>query len=181
MALKNRGNYNYRPDGAGKAAARFVGIFHMVFGIFFAMMGLSVLPVVGLFALPFILAGGFFAWNGWRVASLKAPEMTTVRGEERQFASSLKFNPPARPDRSGARSGASVSRPSGTAKKKSAPVQEQRPVFRRRDPEPEELTHDHIRPMGDTVESQLEQLRTLKEAGLYTEEEYREKRRSILK
>ena len=34
--------------------------------------------------------------------------------------------------------------------------------------------------MGDTKESRLEQLKTLKDAGLYTEEEYRQKRAEIL-
>ena len=49
-----------------------------------------------------------------------------------------------------------------------------------RDAAPEEETHDHIRSMARTPEGRLEQLKTLKDAGLYTEEEYRQKRAEIL-
>ena len=44
----------------------------------------------------------------------------------------------------------------------------------------EEENHDHIRSMACTPEGRLEQLKTLKDAGLYTDEEYRQKRAEIL-
>lgn len=46
---------------------------------------------------------------------------------------------------------------------------------------PEEITHDHIRSTAPGPQKRLEQLKTLLDAGLITEEEYQEKRREILK
>ena len=50
------------------------------------------------------------------------------------------------------------------------------PVFRTDSPD-----HEHITPSGLDPKSRLEQLETLKEAGLITREEYDQKRREILK
>lgn len=46
---------------------------------------------------------------------------------------------------------------------------------------PEEVTHDHIRSTALGPQKRLEQLETLRDAGLLTEEEYREKRGEILR
>ncbi len=46
---------------------------------------------------------------------------------------------------------------------------------------PEELNHEHIKASGLSPQKRLEQLETLKEAGLITEEEYRDKRKDILR
>ena len=54
------------------------------------------------------------------------------------------------------------------------------PVPVRRTMAPEEVTHEHIRATGIGKEKQLEQLEVLRGAGLYTEEEYREKKQKIL-
>ncbi len=45
---------------------------------------------------------------------------------------------------------------------------------------PEEETHDHIPSTAPSPQKRMEQLETLKDAGLSTEEEYREKRKEIL-
>ena len=171
---QNRQKYTPKPTGTDKAVVRGVGIFHMIFGAVFALVGLSVLPVVGVFALPFILGGVFFAVNGYRVASFKAGGLKKTMGEKDEpedYPSALKFDPPVRPRR-----------PAGTKPAVSQAVRTMGTAAARysRDAAPEEETHDHIRPMGDTKESRLEQLKTLKEAGLYTEEEYRRKRAEIL-
>ena len=50
----------------------------------------------------------------------------------------------------------------------------------RRTMAPEEVTHEHIRATGIGKEKQLEQLEVLRGAGLYSEEEYKEKRKEIL-
>ncbi len=46
---------------------------------------------------------------------------------------------------------------------------------------PEEVTHDHIPSTALGPQQRLEQLETLKEAGLLSDEEYREKRKDILR
>ncbi len=45
---------------------------------------------------------------------------------------------------------------------------------------PEEVTHDHIPSTALDAKGRLEQLETLKDAGLLTDEEYRAKRKDIL-
>ncbi len=45
---------------------------------------------------------------------------------------------------------------------------------------PEEVTHDHIPSTALDAKGRLEQLETLKDAGLLSEEEYRAKRKDIL-
>ena len=77
---QNRQRYTPQPTKTDKAVVRGVGIFHMIFGTIFALVGLSVLPVVGLFALPFVLGGIFFAVNGWRVATFKAGNLKKTMG-----------------------------------------------------------------------------------------------------
>lgn len=47
-------------------------------------------------------------------------------------------------------------------------------------PEPEENQHNHIKSTALDTDRRLEQLKTLRDAGLYTEEEYLEERRKIL-
>ena len=176
---QNRQRYTPQPTKTDKAVVRGVGIFHMIFGTIFALVGLSVLPVVGLFALPFVLGGIFFAVNGWRVATFKAGNLKKTMGEDdnpEDYPSALKFNPPVRPQRP-----AGSARPAGAKPAVSQAVRNVRTAAAQysRDAAPEE-THDHIRAMGDTKESRLEQLKALKDAGLYTEEEYRQKRAEIL-
>lgn len=169
---QNRQRYPQQTDKTGKAVVRMVGVVHMIFGTVFALVGLSIFPAVGLFALPFILGGAFFAVNGYRVAAMKVGAMKRAAGEDddpTHYSSELKFNPPVRPSqpRKTAASGAvrQTVRTAAASRPAAAPRKEE---------------HDHIRPMGDTKESQLEQLKTLKDAGLYTEEEYRQKRAEIL-
>ena len=48
-------------------------------------------------------------------------------------------------------------------------------------PSPAREDHDHISSTALTTKERLEQLQTLKEAGLLTDEEYRNKREEILK
>ena len=177
---QNRQRYTPQPTKTDKAVVRGVGVFHMIFGTIFALVGLSVLPVVGLFALPFILAGGFFAVNGWRVATFKAGNLKKTMGagdDPEDYPSALKFDPPVRPQRP-----AAPPRPAQTRREARPAVSQAARTVRAaaekysRDAAPEEETHDHIRSMARTPEGRLEQLKTLKDAGLYTEEEYRQKR-----
>ena len=172
---QNRQRYTPQPTKTDKAVVRGVGIFHMIFGTIFALVGLSVLPVVGLFALPFVLGGIFFAVNGWRVATFRAGNLKKTMGagdDPEDYPSALKFDPPVRPQRPAAPPRPAVSQAARTVRAAAEKYS--------RDAAPEEETHDHIRSMARTPEGRLEQLKTLKDAGLYTEEEYRQKRAEIL-
>ena len=62
------------------------------------------------------------------------------------------------------------------AGKTSRPSKPPRPVFR-----PESSDHEHITVSDQGTEARLEQLEVLKNAGLLTEEEYREKRKETLR
>ena len=181
---QNRQRYTPQPTKTDKAEVRGVGIFHMIFGTIFALVGLSVLPVVGLFALPFVLGGIFFAVNGWRVATFRAGTLKKTMGagdDPEDYPSALKFDPPVRPQRP-----AAPPRPAQTRREARPAVSQAARTVRAaaekysRDAAPEEENHDHIRSMARTPEGRLEQLKTLKDAGLYTEEEYRQKRAEIL-
>ena len=51
----------------------------------------------------------------------------------------------------------------------------------RRTYQPAGEEHDHIRSVALSPQRKLEQLETLRDAGLLTDEEYREKKRKIMK
>ena len=181
---QNRQRYTPQPTKTDTAVVKGVGIFHMSLGTVFALGGLSTLPVLGLFGLPSLLGGIFFAVNGWRVATFRAGNLKKTMGagdDPEDYPSALKFNPPVRPQRP-----AAPPRPAQTRREARPAVSQAARTVRAaaekysRDAAPEEVTHDHIKPMGDTKESRLEQLKTLKDAGLYTDEEYRQKRAEIL-
>lgn len=168
---QNRQRYTPQPTKTDKAVAKGVGIFHMILGTVFALGGLSTLPVLGLFGLPSLLGGIFFAVNGFRVAvNYGGDKKGAGKGDEpKAYPADLKFN---------------------SSKRSAFAKTDERPKARpaagaaafkySRDAAPEEETHDHIRSMARTPEGRLEQLKTLKDAGLYTEEEYRQKRAEIL-
>ena len=65
--------------------------------------------------------------------------------------------------------------------KKGVPTMEIYSGGRRRGPSPAREDHDHIPSTALTTQERLEQLQTLKEAGLLTDEEYRNKREEILR
>lgn len=67
-----------------------------------------------------------------------------------------------------------------TAKEKNEAKREVRPGPVEPAPQPQEETHDHIRSTELSPIRKLEQLETLRGAGLLTEEEYREKKRDIM-
>ena len=66
---RGRNTVHNQPTGAGGAIMRLMGVIHAVFGFTFVMVALdAIIPSAGLFGLPFLLAGGFFAINGVRMA-----------------------------------------------------------------------------------------------------------------
>lgn len=57
-----------QPTGAERFMMRGMGLIHAVVGLVFVVIALTeIMPIFGLFGLPFLLVGGFFAINGIRV------------------------------------------------------------------------------------------------------------------
>ena len=61
-----------QPTGAARGMTRLMGVIHAVFCFVFVVISLTeIMPVSGLFGLPFLLIGGFFCINGIRIAVSK--------------------------------------------------------------------------------------------------------------
>ena len=61
-----------QPTGVARGMTRLMGVIHAVFGFVFVVISLTeIMPVSGLFGLPFLLIGGFFCINGIRIAVSK--------------------------------------------------------------------------------------------------------------
>ena len=58
----------HRNDRGANVAVRGMGLIHAVFGTVFVIAGARIILVAGLFGLPFLVAGAFFALNGIRLA-----------------------------------------------------------------------------------------------------------------
>lgn len=57
-----------QPTGAERFMMRGMGLIHAVVGLVFVVIALTeIMPTFGLFGLPFLLGGGFFAVNGIRM------------------------------------------------------------------------------------------------------------------
>ena len=150
MSRHRRGRITVQsqPTGAARGMVRAMGVIHGVFGLVFVIIALTqIMPVSGLFGLPFLLIGGFFCVNGIRMAVSK-------NGLAHRVAYDVEHDIPEETI-------AGLTEEPGGA------------------PRPED--HDHIPSTALTTKERLEQLQTLKEAGLLTDEEYRNKREEILK
>lgn len=140
MKKQKRYTVRYAPTGAGKTMLRGMGVFHAIFGTVFALVALfEIIPAAGLFGIPFLAAGVFFAVNGTLIALGK----NGLMGRSYQIESEEEFGqePPNLP-----------------------PVE----------------THDHIPSTALDAKHRLEQLESLKTAGLISDQEYRQKRQEIL-
>lgn len=141
-----------QPTGAARAMQRLMGVVHAVFGAVFAIIGLTeILPNAGLFALPFIVAGLFFCINGIRLAVSK-----------NDVAHRVGYDVETDLDRSIV----------GLMEDVPDTTQE---VSDHHDHTPAAYSYDAC-----ATQKRLEQLETLKTAGLITEKEYSEKRQEIL-
>ena len=150
MSRHRRGRITVQsqPTGAARGTVRMVGVIHAVVGFVFVVTALTqIMPVSGLFGLPFLLVGGFFCVNGIRMAVSK-------NGLAHRVAYDVEHDIPEETI-------AGLTEEPGGA------------------PRPED--HDHIPSTELTARGRLEQLNTLKEAGLITDQEYRAKREEILK
>lgn len=84
MNRRRRGRITVQnqPTGAAQAVVRLMGVIHAFFGFTFAMIALTaIIPSAGLFGLPFLLGGGFFAINGLRMALGKTETKGKVQSE----------------------------------------------------------------------------------------------------
>lgn len=149
------------------APARLTGTFLFLFGLVFALMGLTLLGATGFFGLPFLLVGTIFAVVGGKLAFHVTPAGgdRPSRGPEGPVSG---FNPDAR-DHEHIRLS-----PVTQAKKASRPPVS--PGFN-----PDSRSHEHIVTSPDySVKKQMEQLETMKGAGLIDDAEYRERKRRIM-
>ena len=73
MARKRgRITVQHQPTGGERFMMKGVGLIHAVMGLVFAVISVTmIIPNAGLFGLPFLLGGGFFAVNGIRILVTK--------------------------------------------------------------------------------------------------------------
>ena len=154
MSRHRRGRITvqHQPTGAERGMVRFMGVFHAVFGAVFVIVALTmILPNAGLFALPFLAGGAFFCVNGIRLAIGK-----------NGFAHRVAYD--VETDVEGETITGVMDEPTEEV---SSPTQNSQA--------------DYSADYSGNAKARLEQLEQLKEAGLITEREYREKREEILR
>ena len=140
-----------QPTGAARGMTRLMGVIHAVFGFVFVVISLTeIMPVSGLFVLPFLLIGGFFCINGIRIAVSK-------NGLAHRVGYDVE-----------------------TGIEEETIVGLLEDVDREAESRPQE-SHDHIPSTALDAKGRLEQLESLKSAGLITHEEYQKKREEILR
>ena len=151
---RGRVTVQHQPTGAAKVMYRMVGVIHAVIGSIFVLLSLTmIIPGAGLFGIPFLLVGGFFAVNGVLIAlgrngfAHRVGYDIETDVEQETIVGILD----------------DVDRMEEEGVSSSAP------------------DHDHISSIGPDPKARLERLESLKSAGLITSEEYKEKRQEILK
>ncbi len=148
MSRRRRGRVTiqHQPTGGTRMMMRGMGAIHASMGIVFVIAAVStIIPTAGLFGLPFLLGGAFFAVNGIRMLIGK-----------NDFAHRVGYD--IETDMEGESIVGIMEEP------KSEPEQRE-----------ENIVIDPAR-----TKARLEQLETMKNAGLITKEEYREKRQEII-
>lgn len=155
MSRHRRGRITVQnqPTGAARVMMRGMGIVHAIFGGVFAFVALTVIiPQAGIIGLPFLAAGAFFCINGIRMAVSKNDVAHRVGYdiETDIQEDTIVGLMDEVPTKSFHNSGENVE------------------------------THNHISSIGPDPKARLEQLESLKTAGLITDREYREKRTEIL-
>ena len=155
MSKRRRGRITvqHQPTGATRAAMRGMGVVHAIFGGVFAFIALTtIIPAGGIIGLPFLAAGLFFCINGIRMAVSK-------NGMAHRMAYDVE---------SGVEEEVIcglLEEPAAEFVHNSGKNVENNPASSGFVPDPK---------------TRLEQLESLKTAGLITEREYKEKRSEIL-
>jgi len=155
MSKRRRGRITvqHQPTGAARGMMRGMGVVHAIFGGVFAFIALTtIIPAGGIIGLPFLAAGLFFCVNGIRMAVSK-------NGMAHRMAYDVE---------------------TGVEEEVICDLLEEPPTefIHNSDKNVENnLKYSNI---GPDPKARLEQLESLKAAGLITEREYREKRSEIL-
>jgi len=149
---RGRVTVQHQPTGAERGMVRMMGVVHAVFGAVFVIASLTmILPNAGLFALPFLAGGAFFCVNGIRLAIGK-----------NGFAHRVAYD--VETDVEGETIVGMMDEPTEEA---GSPTQNSQA--------------DYSADYSANTKQRLEQLQQLKDAGLITEREYREKREEIIR
>lgn len=155
MSRHRRGRITVQnqPTGAARAMMRGMGIVHAIFGGVFVFVALTtIMPNAGIIGLPFLAAGAFFCINGIRMAVSKNDIAHRVGYD---IETDIQ--------------GESI-----------VGLMDEIPTEAFHNPEENVETHNHISSIGPDPKARLEQLESLKSAGLITDREYKEKRAEIL-
>ena len=153
MARHRRGRFTvqYQPTGPARAVRRAVGVVQAIFGSVFVIIALTqIIPTAGLFGLPFLAVGGLFVVVGIITAVSK-------NGMAQRVGYDLE---------------------TGVEEETIVGMMEEVASEETYSPAPE--THDHIPSTALDAKDRLEQLKSLREAGLLTQEEYDRKRKQIV-
>ena len=153
MSRRKRGRITvqYQPTGAARGVRRVAGLVQAIFGFVFVVIALTgIMPVMPLFSLPFLAMGGLAIVVGLMNALGK-------NGLAHRVGYDVE---------TGVEEETIVGLMDEVTKEESS------------SPAPED--HDHIPSAELSARERLEQLNTLKEAGLITREEYDQKRQEIL-
>ena len=154
MSQRRRGRVTvqHQPTGAARGMMRLMGAVHGVFGFVFAAIAVvEIIPNAGLIGLPFLAAGAFFCINGIRM-------MVSKNGMAHRVGYDIETGIEEETI-------VGILDDVDQAPRASVPTAE---------------NHNLISSIGPDPKTRLEQLETLKEAGLITSAEYREKRAEIL-
>ena len=154
MSRRRRGRITVQsqPTGAGRFMMRGMGVVHAVFGFVFVVIAITqIIPGAGLIGLPFLVAGGFFCINGIRMAVSKNDIAHRVGYDIETDVQQETIV--------------------GLLDDVDKMVEQERAAIST--PTPQTYT-------GMDAKGRMEQLKTLKDAGLITEQEYKQKRQEIL-
>ena len=156
MSRRRRGRVTVQnqPTGAARGMMRLMGAVHAVFGFVFVVIAITeIIPGAGLFGLPFLAAGAFFCINGIRL-------MVSKNGVAHRVGYEVESD---------------LEQETIVGILDDVDKMAEEEHF-----SPTAADHDHISSIGPDPKARLEQLERLKEAGLITSAEYREKRAEIL-
>ena len=155
MSKRRRGRITvqHQPTGAARGMMRGMGVVHAIFGGVFAFIALTtIIPAGGIIGLPFLAAGLFFCINGIRMAVSK-------NGMAHRMAYDVE---------------------TGVEEEVICDLLEEPPAEFVHNSGKNVDTNLQYSNIGPDPKARLEQLESLKAAGLITEREYREKRSEIL-
>ena len=158
MSRHRRGRITVQnqPTGAARGMMRLMGVVHAVFGGVFALVAITeIMPNAGLFGLPFLVGGLFFCINGIRLVVSKNDVAHRVGYDIETDVQQETIV--------------------GILDDVDQMVREEKGFS------PAAQDHNHISSIGPDPKTRLEQLESLKSAGLISNEEYKEKRQEILR